>query len=352
MTENREKPHWDKVNVLVTGATGFAGANVTRELVKQGYKVYAIARDEKKMHRLLGGDYADRVTILKGDLLVSADLESLEKQLASMIDKLDVVVQTVGGGPLTSNPALAPGIFDLNYKTTSNLVGILENSQKLGSLRLLLYYSSLAAMGLPSTSGNQILYNESSACNPVLPYERAKFETESFLKELTSRYGFKTVVLRFPQISGGPDDAFLQMVKLIRKGVFPVVRGRIGSLPLVHIRDVVNATSAVIRNVDRIQENYSVHLICEGSYSYNRLVDLVRTKYAQGGMLRIPYALLYLATSFAEGVFRLARKPEPLNRRRLISLTKDRIVDSTKFVNAFGFKFEENVQSFIAGQPS
>jgi nucleoside-diphosphate-sugar epimerase len=352
VTENHEVPQDGIVSVLVAGATGFAGASVTRELSKQGYKVYTIARDAEKLRQILGTEYADSVTILKGDLLVSADLETLEKQMTSMIGQLDVVVQTVGGGPLTSNSALGPDIYDLNYKTTSNLVGILERSQKLQSLRLLVYYSSLAAMGMPTASGDQIIYTESNGCNPVLPYECAKLETESFLKVIASRSGFKTVVLRFPQIYGGPDDAFMQMVKMIRKGVFPLVRGRIGTLPVVHIRDVVRATHAIIRKMDRIRENYNVYLICEGSYSYNRLVDLVHAKYTQGGMLRIPYSFLYLATALAEGVFRLLRKPEPLNRRRLVSLTKDRIVDSSKFVETFEFKFEENVQSFLEEQPS
>ena len=352
MTENLERPRGENINILVTGATGFAGTSVTRELVKQGCKVYAIARDDQKLRRLLGSDDADGVCILKGDLLVSADLENLKNQLENMVGNLDVVVHTVGGGPLTSNRAFAPSISDLNYKTTRNLVSILEGSQKLRSLRLFLYFSSLAAMGIPKASGDRILYNETSACNPVLPYEQAKFETESYLKELANQHRFKTVVLRLPQIYGGPDDALMQMVKLIQRGVFPVVRGRIGSLPLINIRDVVNATCAVIRNVDKIQESYDVHLLSEGSYSYNQLVDLVRTKYGRGGMLKIPYSLLYLAISMMEAVFWLVGKPEPLNRRRLISLTKDRIVDSSKFMNAFEFKFEENVRSFIAGQPS
>lgn len=352
MTEHLEIGQGDNVNVLVTGATGFAGAIITRELVQRGYKVYAIARDEGKLRSLLGSSDADRVSILRGDLLVSADLENLGNQLKNMVGNLDVVVQTVGGGPLTSNRAFASSIYDLNYKTTCNLVSILEGSQKLRSLRLFLYFSSLAAMGLPSGSGDRILYNETTACNPVLPYEQAKFGTESYLKELANKHRFKTVVLRLPQIYGGADDALMQMVKLIQRGVFPVVRGKIGSLPLIGIRDVVSATCAVIRNVDKIRENYDVHLLSEGSYTYNQLVDLVKTKYGRGGMLRIPYSLLYLAISMVEGVFWLLRKPEPLNRRRLVSLTKDRIVDSSKFVNAFGFKFEENVRSFIAGQPS
>lgn len=310
-----------------------------------------MVRDEGKLRAVLR-EHADGINILKGDLLGGASLGDLKKQLANLTDNLDVVVHTVGGGPLTSNGALAPGIFDLNYKTTTNLIEILEDGQKLRSLRLFVYFSSLAAMGLPDSNGVRIQYNEKTACNPVLPYERAKFETEILLKDFAKRHKVKTAILRFPQIYGGSNDALMQMVGMIRKGAFPMARGKIGSLPLIHVRDAVGGTCAVIRNANAIQENFAVYLLCEGSYCYKQIVDLVKNKYGQGRALELPYSLLYVGISMAEAVFRLVGKPEPLNRRRLVSLTKDRVVDSSKFVNTFQFEFEQNVESFLANQPS
>ncbi len=334
--------------VLVAGATGFVGAHVTRELLDKGWKVYAVARNDVKLRQLLGTNYSDRLTILQGDLLNKEDLVRLEYELANRVETLDFVVQTIGGGPLTSNPVFADSIYDLNYRTTCNLVRLLEMSQKLASLKLFVYFSSLAAMGMPQRGGKQILYSEASDCNPVLPYEKAKFETEIFLRGVTNKYQFKTAVLRFPQIYGGSDDAFMQMVRLIRKGLFPVIRGRIGTLPLISIRDVVNATLAVIQSPNKIPGNYDIQLICEGSHSYSRLVDLVKKQYGRGGMLRIPYSLMYLGTAFIERAFQILGKPEPLNRRRVISLTKDRVVDCMAFVKMFQFKFEDDAETFIA----
>lgn len=334
--------------VLVAGATGFVGVNVTRALINQGHRVYAVARNKDKLRQLLGMDDSDRLTILQSDLLDKQDLVKLEYELANRIETLDFVVQTIGGGPLTSNPVFADGIFDLNYRTTCNLVRILETSGKLASLKLFVYFSSLAAMGMPQREGKQILYSEVSACNPVLPYEKAKFETETFLRDVANKHRLKTVVLRFPQIYGGSDDAFMQMIGLIRKGLFPVIRDRVGTLPLIGIRDVVGATLAIILNPDKTPGNYGVQLVCEGSHSYSRLVDVVRKKYGHGGMLRIPYSLMYIGTAFIERAFRVLGKPEPLNRRRLISLTKDRVVDCMTFVRTFQFEFQENAEKFIA----
>lgn len=182
----------------MTGATGFVGANLTRDLIQQGCRVSAIVRDESKFRSILGSDCANRVNVLQGDLLDRASLANLNSQLERATGGLDVVVHTVGGGPLTSNRSLAAGIFDLNYKTTSNLIEILESSQKLGSLKLFVYFSSLAAMGVPDSNAARIRYDEASACNPVLPYEQAKFETETLLKEFANKRRVKTAVLRFP----------------------------------------------------------------------------------------------------------------------------------------------------------
>jgi nucleoside-diphosphate-sugar epimerase len=336
------------INVLLTGCTGFVGINATRILVQHGCNVYAIVRNEKKLAELLGNQYFDQVKILRGDLLVDADVQNLKTQLENSLGTLDVVVQIIGGGPLSSNRKFTPEIFDLNYKTTYNLIQILEKADKLRSLSLFVYLSSLAAMGMPNGGDDRIVYNETTGCNPVLPYEKAKLKTEEFLKELTTTSNFKTMILRLPQIYGGPADPLMGMVGLIRRGVFPIVRGRAGTLPLIHVQDAVNAIYVVIQNIDRIEKKYNVNLICEGSYSYNRLVELVRNKFGKGRALSLPYAFMYVAILMLEGAFRIIGKPEPLNRHRLISLTKVRIVDCSKFVNTFKFKFEQNVERFLA----
>jgi nucleoside-diphosphate-sugar epimerase len=336
------------MNVLVTGASGFCGADLTKKLLDEGHKVHALVRDAKKLANALGPEYLRRVTVLEGDLLDKTDLEGLEQQLKNSAGSLDIVVDLAGGGPLTANRKVQS--FDTNSRTTKNLIHILENSNKLGELSLFVYFSSLAAMGLPEAADDRILYNEGTVCNPVLPLERGKLDSESFLKEVTSKYKFKTVILRYPQIYGLADAAFMQVIRLIRKGALPVVRGRIGSLPLVHLRDVIGSTNAVIQHRDRIQGNYQVYLVCEGSYSYNRLVELVRKKFGSGGAIQVPYFLMYFGTSIAERLFGFLGKPEPLNRQRLLSLTKDRVVDCSKFVNAFQFKFEESVETFIANE--
>jgi nucleoside-diphosphate-sugar epimerase len=333
-------------NVLVTGGTGFVGAQLTRELLKQGHNVYALIRNEQNL-----GDIASagRLTVLRGDLLNEPDLGKLAPKLERIPGTLDAVVHTVGGGPLTANAAFQRRILDLNYTTTANLMRVLRSS-KLPAL--FVYLSSLAAMGMPAGGdAGTLTYTETSPCNPVLAYERAKWTTEQFLQEVTAKHAFQTAVLRFPQIYGRADDAFVQMLKLMRAGRFPMVRGESGSLPVIHVADAVRAICAVVNQPVRLKANYDVVLVCEGSYAYDQLVTMVRQTYGNGSALKVPYALMYGGTAMLETLFRVLGKPEPLNRTRLTSFTKQRVVDCTKFITNFSFNFEHNVNSFIASRP-
>src|SRR5262245_15796492 len=58
------------MDVLVTGATGFVGANVARLLVADGYRVRVLARPSSSLQALSGC----RVEIFRGDILDSQTL--------------------------------------------------------------------------------------------------------------------------------------------------------------------------------------------------------------------------------------------------------------------------------------
>jgi UDP-glucuronate decarboxylase len=61
-----------KMKVLVTGATGFVGAEVTRALLRAGHAVHVLARDEQQLGRI--ADLEPEVTVHRGDLLNAASV--------------------------------------------------------------------------------------------------------------------------------------------------------------------------------------------------------------------------------------------------------------------------------------
>lgn len=334
--------------VLVTGATGFVGTRLIRTLIDRGYETYAIARRAEKLIEMAGRSPGGRFTILQGDLLKDADIAQLERDFATQAKDLDFVVHLVGGGPLTSNNAFAKEITDLNYTATVNLLRILEKTYKLSSISLFVYFSSLAAMGMPISKEHRILYSEATACNPVLPYERAKLDTETLLGETAKRYNLKTLILRLPQIYGSANDPLVAIVNLMKNGVFPIARNRVGSLPLMHVDDVVKAVGTVIENHERISAPSEITLLCERSYGYDDLAKMVRRKYGRGGILKMPFWVLNASIWVVEVLCAVLGRPEPLNRRRLLSMTKNRVIDCRKFVETFVFEFDHDVESFLS----
>jgi dihydroflavonol-4-reductase len=60
------------MNVLVTGATGFIGANIVRQLLKSGHKVRVLVREKSNQRNIRGLN----LDVVYGNLLDRKSLES------------------------------------------------------------------------------------------------------------------------------------------------------------------------------------------------------------------------------------------------------------------------------------
>jgi len=157
------------MNVFVTGATGFIGASLVRELIKDGYRVRALARPDSDRRNLQGLD----LEICEGDL---RDRESLEKGLKGC----DILFHAAADYRLwTRKPAV---MYEINVGGTRN---ILETALSQGLSRVV-YTSSVGTLG---NQGNGLPGDETTPvtfADMVGHYKKSKFlaerEAESFLK--------------------------------------------------------------------------------------------------------------------------------------------------------------------------
>jgi UDP-glucuronate decarboxylase len=63
------------VKILITGAAGFIGSHIARQLVREGHEVHAVVRPETKLWRI--ADIQPSLHLIRGDLLVpSTDFHS------------------------------------------------------------------------------------------------------------------------------------------------------------------------------------------------------------------------------------------------------------------------------------
>lgn len=338
-----------KPGILITGATGFVGKYVIRKLVSlSSCDIIVIVRNPAKLEKVLRKEYLKNLKIIQGDLLKYEDIKFIEKQLRILNPDIKIVINLVGGGPLTINYNIENEIMDLNFTTLKNLVKILINSNKLNNVKIFIHLSSLAAAGALNPEGR---FHESMMCYPVLPYERAKYLGEVFLRKLATYYKqTKFIVLRLPQIYGLESKEFISLIKIIEKGIFPLVPNKVGTLPLIYVDEVADIIRYIADNYEiiynKMHENFKIFMLCEGNYSYTNLVNMVRKTFGKGGYIPVPYELMYLAAFFIENVFKLLNKNEPFNTYRLKSFCKRRIVEDN-FAVYFNYKYKYNLINFL-----
>jgi len=156
------------MNVFVTGATGFVGASLVRELLKDGCKVRALARTGADLRNLQGLD----VEICTGDL---RDPASLERGMRGC----DRLFHAAADYRLwTRDPA---AMYASNVTGTRN---ILEAALKLGMSRVV-YTSSVGTLGNPGNGTPGTETTPVRLTDMVGHYKKSKFlaerEAESFI---------------------------------------------------------------------------------------------------------------------------------------------------------------------------
>ena len=163
---------------LVTGATGFVGANLVRELVKRGNDVNIIVRNKKLNWRL--SDIADKLNIFECDIL-DLNLDALVNRI-----RPDYVFHLAAYGAKPSEDDINK-MVDVNIKGTSNLV----NAVKKIPLKLFVNTSSCVEYGNKDQS-----MRETDVLEPINNYGVAKSAVTLYCQKESVRNGLPLVNLR------------------------------------------------------------------------------------------------------------------------------------------------------------
>ena len=280
------------MDALVTGGTGFVGANLVRELCADGHRVRVLARK--------GGDRRGiegcAVEVVEGDLL---DRPSLRAAVAGARR----VYHVAADYRLWARDPRE--LYRANVDGTRN---VLEAAAEAGAERII-YTSTVGAVGIPKdgTPGDE--RTPVSLGDMVGAYKSSKFLAERAAAELAAR-GVPVVIVN-PSAPIGPWD-----VKPTPTGqmIVDFLRGRmVGSLDtglnVVHVRDVARG-HILAGERGRIGERYVL-----GSQNLSLLeiwAALARITGISAPRLRVPYALAWLTAAAMEGVATLTRRPPPV----------------------------------------
>ena len=200
------------MHALVTGAAGFIGSRLARQLREAGHKVTGIDSFSDYYDVALKRANADAV-VRSGAALIEADLNTVD--LDRILDGVDVIFHLAGQpGVRASWGTDFPVYSRANIEATQRL---LEASRNNRDLRRFVYASS------SSVYGNAESYptREDVRPQPVSPYGVTKLAAEHLCTLYAMNFAVPTVSLRYFTVYGPgqrPDMAFTRFITAAVQG--------------------------------------------------------------------------------------------------------------------------------------
>ncbi|MCI0548567.1 MAG: NAD-dependent epimerase/dehydratase family protein [Candidatus Rokubacteria bacterium] len=277
------------LDALVTGGTGFVGANLVRELLADGHTVRVLARPGGDRRALAGC----AVEIAEGDLL---DPASVRKAVTGARRVYHVAADYRLWAP---DPA---ALYRANVDGTR---AVLAAAVEAGVERIV-YTSTVGALGIAKDGLPGDERTAVSLADMVGPYKASKFLAERVAEEWAAR-GAPVVIVN-PSAPVGPWD-----IKPTPTGqmIVDFLRGKMlasldTGLNVVHVRDVARGHILAAER-GRIGEKY---ILGHANLALAEIWALLaRITGRPAPRFRIPYAVAWLAAAGMEGVARLRRRP-------------------------------------------
>lgn len=302
------------MRALVTGGTGFIGANLVRELVARGVEVRVLARPTSERRALDGLP----VEIVVGDLL---DPDSV----GPAVQGVTVLYHVAADYRLWTPDATA--LYRTNVDGTRTL---LRAAERAGVSRIV-YTSSVGTLGLPADGSPGTEATPVGLQHMVGHYKRSKFLAEG--EALAAAAAGVPVVIVNPSAPVGPWD---WKPTPTGKMLLDHLRGRMFAyldtgLNLVHVRDVAQGHIAAAER-GRIGERYILGHV-RGNLNFREIFERLEPYTGiPAPRWRIPYALALSLATVLEGVSRVTRRAPLASRTAVRMAAKRMFFDPTKAI--------------------
>jgi CDP-glucose 4,6-dehydratase len=198
------------VRALITGGRGFAGAWLAKALLDSGAEVSSLDREGGSPTGLallgIGGEVND----------VVGELRDHDAVLRLLTDRRIDAVFHLGAQAIVGDANASPvPTFQVNIEGT----WVVLEACRQAEVDLVVVASSDKAYG----PHDQLPYTESSALQPVFPYDVSKAAADLIARSYWHRFGLPIAVTRFANLYGGGDRNF---TRLIPETVTAVLDGR------------------------------------------------------------------------------------------------------------------------------
>jgi dihydroflavonol-4-reductase len=308
------------VKYLITGATGFIGPHLVKNLVKAGHACRCLVR---------GSSLASVLQDLGAELVVG-DI-TRPATLAGIAAGMDCVLHLATLGHM-SNFTVTESMFEaINVQ---GAVNVMQEALSAGVKRVV-HCSTVAAMGISP----DVPATEKSRCHPHHPYGRSKLKAEQEILHLVEQHCLPAVIVRFSMVYGPGDPRdILKLTRLTKKGLFPKIGNRPKLTPLIHVDDAVRG---LLMAAEKGSMGDIYLLTNQNSLPFDDIRKILQKAL---GVKRLPlyvpeWTALTIA-SLAEKIFPLLGKIPPVSRKNIESTLADRVFSIEKSARELGFRPE------------
>src|SRR5436309_359519 len=292
------------MTILVTGATGFLGSALVRELLRQKQHVRILARDEKKARAQFG----EAVTVIHGEITDA-------KQVQQAVDGAIYIYHLAGH-------LYHPNIPAQVYRTThvEGTRTLLAACQEKSQLQRIVHCSTTGVHGVTGKTPAA----EDAPYAPTNPYEATKLESELLALKAYQEQGLPVSTVR-PGLVYGPGDLhLLGFFASIQKGLFRVIDGGKALLHPVYIDDMTRAFQLCAVHPKAIGRCYTI----AGAQAVTIRELATNISHALGRKLpagNIPLWVAHLAADIFAVMPGFQGERAPLTRSRVKFLTQSRV---------------------------
>jgi len=288
-------------HILVTGATGFIGSHLVRELIRLKEKnntsedIVCLVRKTSELESIDGL----KIKLVIGDLRDKNSLIPAVKG-AKYIYHLGAELHTI----------CRQRFLDTNVNGTRNLLEIAkEHSQE--TLKRFLFVSSQAAAG-PATDENPIDETQAPIVPAVSWYGESKMEAEKVKEEFANDIPITTV--RPSTVYGERDPGMKQVFNAVASHIHPKTGFKKRFTGMIYAPDLVKGMIAAATNPKTIGETY--FLTNPSNYTVIEMVKIMAKGIGKPWGITIPIPIFFfrIIALFSEWFYLLSRK-KPLPSR-------------------------------------
>ena len=288
-------PKFNKMKILITGASGFIGSFIVEESLKRGFETWAAVRKSSSREWLQD----ERIHFIE------LNLSSKEQLVEQLRDKdFDYVVHAAGVTKCLNKQ----DFHRINTEGTKHLVDALLEVKM--SLKRFVFVSSLSIFGPIREQQPYEEIKETDTPQPNTEYGRSKLAAEKYLETLRARLPY--IILRPTGVYGPREKDYFIMAKSIKQHSDFAVGYKRQDITFVYVKDVVQA---VFLALDK-GENGRKYFLSDGQvYQSATFSNLIHEELGRPWWIRItaPVWVLRIVTFFGEYIGRMTGKVTALN---------------------------------------